>query len=558
MRFVLILGVIVVVGVLAAGSLAAALILRDTSRPSEATAQYIPADANLYAYVDLEAVQGEEAKQLLSPFQGELFDSFHKEFLAGLAEELGFDPLEELALAGATSLSVAAFDVDQENPQWTLLVQVDDRDAALSFMRKAAEANKTTRSGDPSWEVYKGADLVVGGEEDILALTDNYLLSGGSRAQVTDAIDSLDSPPSNPLSEDAAFINAAEALPSDREAFLFLRSETIELGLQGGLDPSDGLGIGVPQLGEVAPELMAISASLIERGVRLDLYMDPVEGVPVPTAENRLLSADRLPGDALMLFSFVGANEAWQQFRDSGGADDLFGQTNRAGEAEGLAAIIGLGALDSVMETLTGEVALALLPSDVQISSDGDFESGTIDALLMAETADAGGFEALLDIVMGMITPGLSMMDPEGAQSFQPSQIDIGEYQAKFWDLSGLLGGSFNYEPGYLVTEDMLVIGSTTDSLADFNGALTGEISSLRSNETFSRALDLAPEPLQFLMYADIAGIVEMVENAMAPETLVEYTQQVKPIVAPFESFIVAGSSTEEAIRFTLAVTIKE
>jgi len=554
MRLVLILGVVVAIGVLAAGSVAAALILRDTGRPPEATAQYIPADVDFYLYLDLDDVRGDLASQFLAPFRSEAFESVRDDFLGEIQKEI--DLLEgSTSLIGA-DVTVALFAGENKSvePDWAVFAQTKGRDAGGTFAERVRETLSEDQGVPFSQEAYLGADLfVVNDQEPALAVTDEYVIYGVNPARLKATIDNLATPPSNSLAKDEAFLKATASLPSDRSAFVFLRNDSPSLG-----EVFELATLGTVPLGEGSPEFAAASASFIERGVRLDLYMDPVEGGLIPTAENRLLSADRLPEDALMLVSFVGANEAWQQFRDSGGADDLFGQTNRAGEPEGLAAMIGLSALDSVMGTLTGEVALALLPSDIRIDSDGDFESGVINALLMAETADASGFEAILDIALGLFAPALSMMDPEGPQSFQPTQIDIGEYQAKSWDLSGLLGETINYEPGYLITEDMLVIGSTTDNLRDSNAALTGDTSSLRSNKTFSKALDLAPDPLQFLMYADIAGIVEMVENAMAPETLVEYTQQVKPIVAPFESLVVAGSSTAEAIRFTLAITIKE
>ena len=75
------------------------------------------------------------------------------------------------------------------------------------------------------------------------------------------------------------------------------------------------------------------------------------------------------------------------------------------------------------------------------------------------------------------------------------------------------------YEPGYIVTDEWAVVGSNIDGLEALHDAASGAVETLESNPAFERIIDLAPAPLHFLIYADIAGLLEMVEEALDSTT---------------------------------------
>ena len=59
-------------------------------------------------------------------------------------------------------------------------------------------------------------------------------------------------------------------------------------------------------------------------------------------------------------------------------------------------------------------------------------------------------------------------------------------------------------------------------------------------------------------MYADAAGIVEMVVDGLDEDSMEDYEDNVQLFVENLDAFIVAGSLTDERWHFTAAVTLKE
>ena len=68
----------------------------------------------------------------------------------------------------------------------------------------------------------------------------------------------------------------------------------------------------------------------------------------------------------------------------------------------------------------------------------------------------------------------------------------------------------------------------------------------------------MAPVLLHLLMYADAAGIVEMVVDGLDRDSLEDYEDNVQPFVEKLDAFMVAGSLTDDSWHFTAAVTLKE
>ena len=159
MRHALILSVVVVIAVLAAGSVAATLIIRDTGRPSEATAQYIPADVDFYLYLDLDNIRGDLASQFLTPFKSEAFKSVRDDFLGEMQKEINL-------LEGATSLigtdvTVALFAGEDKSvePDWTVFAQTKGRDEGKTFAERVQEILSEDQGVTFTQDAYLGADL---------------------------------------------------------------------------------------------------------------------------------------------------------------------------------------------------------------------------------------------------------------------------------------------------------------------------------------------------------------------------------------------------------------
>ena len=63
----------------------------------------------------------------------------------------------------------------------------------------------------------------------------------------------------------------------------------------------------------------------------------------------------------------------------------------------------------------------------------------------------------------------------------------------------------------------------------------------LDSADKYTGLLGIAPVPLHLLMYADAAGIVEMVVGGLEEESLEDYEDNVRLYVENLNVFIVAG-----------------
>ena len=80
----------------------------------------------------------------------------------------------------------------------------------------------------------------------------------------------------------------------------------------------------------------------------------------------------------------------------------------------------------------------------------------------------------------------------------------------------------------------------------------------MASSGKYSSLSDLAPSPLHFFMYTDIAAIVDMIVDGLDDDELDDYEDDVRPYVENLGAFMVASSLTDERWHFTAALTLKE
>ena len=140
------------------------------------------------------------------------------------------------------------------------------------------------------------------------------------------------------------------------------------------------------------------------------------------------------------------------------------------------------------------EVALALLPSDLQFLPDDFDEFGAVETLLLVGVEDSAGILEALDAFADLLEDEEFEVDRDslGGNEVVRMRRDVYEFQA--------------YEPGYIVTDEWAVAGSNIDGLEAFHDAASGTVGTLDSNPVYGRIIGLAPAPLHFLIYADISG----------------------------------------------------
>ncbi len=111
--------------------------------------------------------------------------------------------------------------------------------------------------------------------------------------------------------------------------------------------------------------------------------------------------------------------------------------------------------------------------------------------------------------------------------------------------------------PGYMFTTDFLAIGTTIGSFSDMVDALDGPGQPLTSDPEFSRLVEMAPENSAVYMFADIAGIVDMVVDALPPSVRSDYESDVRPDLGPFSALFAASAVTAQASHATLVLTVQ-
>ena len=275
----------------------------------------------------------------------------------------------------------------------------------MDFAEDTASYTEDESRSDMDSSMYRNTQLWVS-EDDFIAigLTGEYLLVGDRENTVTRMVRRIESPPERSLAEDPDFIEAQESLPRERVMFMFAQTED----LRDFLDESVGLVDARNALGSMAdsiPDYVAASASFINRGMSLDIVSDFPASTSNFSFESGITSPHALPSDALFSIAGTGVTDAWREGRDSlrdadselldavdDALDDLEGETD-------------IDLQEDIIDALSGEIALALLPSDISIDHDGT-PSGAIEVLALAGITDrkriADALDSTIDNIGGL------------------------------------------------------------------------------------------------------------------------------------------------------------
>ena len=540
------LAILIVAAVTAA---AVFLFFRTLSHPSEATARFVPSGAAGYVSINFRPgiSQLRTARNVIDRLQTDDFLDRRDELLDDLEDETGIHFLDDVTSWLGTDVSFVLLSFDPDRPEWVMLAQVRDRRAAEDFIDDLVDYFEEEFDTEFDSDGRRGVDLWVADDEDLaLGLTDEYLLIGDSEDTIEDMADNLESPPSRPLSESPSFIEARDSLPADRFFFLYVQAEEALDLLEDEIDPYGDEAEAFRQARRNIPEYVAASASFIGDGIRFGLVGETPSGAFDFDSDNRLGSPGVLPADTLALLSVVGVDRAWEEARNSLEELDPYAQEEFEEFLDDFEYETGVDLERDVIDELSGEVALALLPSDLEFLA-GDFdEYGVVEALLLIGVEDSAGVLDALDAFADLLEDeGIDVdRDALGGYELVTMRPDDYEFEA--------------YEPGYIVTDEWAVVGSNIDGLEALYDAASGAVETLESNPAFERIIGLAPDPLHFLIYADIAGLLEMVEDALDDEMRSDYRRDVEPFVEQLGAILMAASMTDDEMRFSVILTLRD
>lgn len=545
-RILIIVGAVVAVLVVA-GGIAAFLFLRELSLPGEATARFVPASAPVYISVNLRPGIGQLrlARDVLNQLQTDDFIDKRDELLDDLEDETGIHFLDDVSSWIGVDLSLAVLSIDRDQTEWVLLAQVSDLNSAEDFVEDLVDYFEDEFFTEFDSDSGREVDLWVADDEDIaIGLTEDYLLIADGEDTIEDMVENIESPPTRSLADSEAFVQAQQSLPGARVLFMFLQADEALEALEEELDPYGDNELFREALRN-APEYMAASASFVDDGIRFDVIGDPI-GDFIFDTDSRIESPEVLPSDTVVLLSMVGLDEAWQEGMDALEEADPYVWEDFEELLDEFKEETDVDLEGDVIDSLSGELALALLPSDLDFLA-GDFdEFGLVEALLLFGVDDP---EEILDALDSIV----DLLEDEGIDVDRSSLGGDELVTAKMDDDS-----LERYEPGYVVTDEWAVVGSNVDGLEAFHDALSGEADSLRSNPEFGRLIGFAPEPLHLLLYADVANMLEMVEDALDADARADYRNDVEPYVEQLGALLVSGSMTEEKMRFSMVLTLRD
>ncbi len=462
----------------AAGGAALALLTADGRPAAVDIARFTPADAELYVTLNLASDHPQAALRdaFLERWSREDDDSGSPldSLLGSLGGELGVSYTDDIAPWFDGEVVVVGLEGLAESPRGVVIAPVDDPHAAADFLDYVAAL------GDAEPDSYLDARLLVFEDGPAVGLSDEFMLLANSRSTLVGALRDIDFPPSSPLAMDETFRQAQAAVPDDGFMFAFWRANESISTIDGALG---GLGsLGLPAEASSA-EYVAAAAAFIDGGLRVDVAA-PASGAPARESASGARSLDLFPADTVALISVADLAGAWDELSSELGpaAEDLFTQVE---------SVAGLDIERDVLGALTGETALALLPSDIQASSEG---LPGVDLLLLAELSADSPLESAL--------AGLApLLQAFGAPL---TQEVVGDRETTFFRLGEIDPGLEEYELGYFLSDGAIVIGSTRSSIE----ALGGE--SLRDSAKFSRVAGYLPEEATGLVYVDFEGALGM------------------------------------------------
>ena len=517
----------------------------------ETTAKFMPADAQVYFSVNLRPGmrQMRMGGEVMSLLETDEFLDWKDDTLDDIEDDTGIHFLDDIMSWLGGEVSFALLDVREGQVAWVLLAEVGDRENAVDFLNDLVDYLEEQNSADFDSDEYRGADIWIDDDESLAAfgMTDEYLFVADSEDTLRDIVRNLESPPVRSLADEQEFIESSESLSSQRVAFMFIQTEDI---MDAGWDTVDLLGASAGyddwrgRVSRITPEYAAASISFIDKGIRFDLVAKtPPSDAFVWDVETPLKAPDVVPADTLALYSIASMRTAWEAATDEESSmADVLEDSLRSLEDE-----TGVDIRGDLIDHLTGEIALSLLSSDLAVDESGGWENGGLHSLLLASVDDEQRIKQALDRLV-------SLVEEEG---FEVDRELVGDYEAVMMNMrdNSLVG--MDWEPGYLVTDEWVVGGSTLDSLEAFHDTATGATDSLRSAGKFARLVDLSPNPIHTLFYADIAGIMEAVEDVLDYDTRSDYRRNVEPFVEPFDALLTTASATDEEIRATVFITLR-
>ncbi len=518
----------------------------------EYSARYYPPDTLAYAWVTLtpEGGQFEDMRGIWGRFNDypafrDLIDQMEADF----TEETRIDLATEVMPWIGPEISAALLDIDidaeraEPKPAAAAVIGVRDTDAAATFLIKWREYLAEEYDINFSAGSHRGFDIWVDESAyQAYALTDHWLAYATDQNTLTATLDRIEDDSGDSLAESANFMAARAALPERRFSSFYLNYqqglELLDDFVGGEFGPIMPGMAGPAALSEQAPDWVAGSTGWVERGITTEVVSPTVTDFGLETVELED-PANLLPVDTLgfMAGAFDPDVDHWRaalreyDFAEfltepglideinSGVAEMAAGSPPELKPDATLADALDLGfwlvkdltGIDletDFFDHLSGQAILAVSDFDFNAVAD-DPTANAIDAVGMLSYREVG--EDKLASTMGEVADLL-----EEHAGLTANSVDVGaDDDATIFGLGFLgmmAGGKIGYQPGYVLHDEYLTIGTTEDALATIVARQNGNGDSLSSDDEYRRATNHLDNGQQFLAYVDVQSIIGNLE----------------------------------------------
>ncbi len=522
-------GVAALVSDVPLGQLAA---LFRAARPDH-SAQYYPQDTAVYVSMDLKPTSrnARNLQVIWDRFnESELFIDFIDGLESDLFESTSIDFREDVSPWIGFQYSMGLYwNEDSEAPTGVSTVGVRDKDAAADFLARWITILRQEHDIDLAAGSFNGFDTWMEGDGEFgLALTDDRIILATAKDALHGMLARIAGDDEPSLANSDSFVDARDAMPGGRFASIYVNVDTLVEFWPLLSNTSNLFGANAIDAPASVPTWVAASATWVDRGIVLE-WLSPILpelGFEAPDLED---PASELPRDTLgfMAATFDPDVDNWRSvLNEYTLAEILEGSDLEQSFDDMMDLLPGLG-LDSG-ESLTVDspladfldVGLSLaegilgvdLEEDIFDHLTGTVILGVQESVLASfmEGVDAnpiGGFGMLSVSESGADEIGQTIETLVSLVGVNPELVDVGsEGEARIYEIPGS-----QYDPGYVVHDGYLTMGSTSEVIESIVGAQNGEGPTLDSEPEYRRAVQHLPESRQILFYLDLNNILEQI-----------------------------------------------
>jgi hypothetical protein len=288
-----------------------------------------------------------------------------------------------------------------------------------------------------------------------------------------------------------------------------------------------------------------IALSIVDDGLQLDAMMrfDPEEyaqtyGREYPGYDSESTIVNLVPDNSVIFLGGVPLEGFWDSYQ---AALEAMGTEEDVAEAiDLLSAEIGLD-LNDFFGAMDGELALAVLPKDLDPMQDPFASLLPLDILLMMGTSRQ-------EAVFEMLAPVANALEQNLMTELTPSERGA----FTLYDVFDPYMGSSVFLFG--VGEDHFVLTTSTEVLeAAFGGG-----PSLADSPEYQKAIAALPEDLLPIFYIDVGGMVQMINDVDAMMMVMDENDEISNPIEPLTSFCIGvGTMDEATARVTMVALIE-